>query len=640
MANILFIGFQNETALNIGIASWRGEHLERISLYTDITGLNPENTPKGIAYITGRNNLYANCYSFGVNEIIQEDGKFTVLYEVREQIEYTTISVVSALRYALLNDEYGKLIPFCAAVSGEKFYKVIEDEVAIKSIKKLASKNDWAEIYRQFSPTDDLPNKPQFWNNARLLEAISFATAKLSEVYINIKKEFPDEAKRKEYLKKKKQLRAETIKLRKRVTELTPDNPGAYSNLGYSHYQYARELITPGGRRDGNLAEESESAVKYISKALESDPNRITDSYRKGQLLTRIIPNAILYGGNGIVNQDKVSLVREKITEGIKAFQKVETVYELIPEIDEKGLERYHKEYIKALYDTALAYESLVSADWNYADFFLSVNNANGNGFSETADLENINKGLHYIIKCIQKDRKNENGYDTHKDIIQLGSNTGETEGVYKIYTLGKLLFRKYIILLKAGREQEATEFAEKALSLFKYAYKLPFSKEKSAQKKSFILEKIARYFISKGKYDEAVKTLERQVESRYADYYIRYTYSLAAMLNSMEDRAAEQLNIAVKGFNPEKYLGYLMLGFIEDRMGNRDEVFNAFKSAIITAGKKKNGTIDEAVINDAINTLTAGNISAGTEKIKSQIQIPAKRMNLIIRLISQTFKN
>jgi tetratricopeptide (TPR) repeat protein len=639
--NLLFIGLQNESAVMSGKATWKGEHLHRISAYTNISDLHPLNTPKGLAYLTGRDNFYSKCFSFSVNEIICKDNVFTVYYEVESQAEYTTMAVVSALRYVLLNDEQGKLIPFCAAVESSRFYKVIEDEAVIKNIKILSSKNNWEGIYRQFSPLGDLKNKPQYYNNPKLLEAISFAVAKLSEVYINVRKVYPDESKRKEFLKQKKQYRKEVIGLRKRCIELTPDSPGAYSNLGYSYYQFCRELILPGGRRDGSLLEDSCSAVEYINKALELDPNRITDLYRKGQLLTRIIPNAILFGGNGIISQDKVSEVREKITEGIKSFQKVETVYELIPEIDGKSLERYHKEYIKSLYDTSLAFESLVKADWNYDDYIFNgkINPENGNGFSGGGDMDNVDKGIQYIIKCIHKDRKNEPGKDTHKDAFQLASNIGEVEGVYKVYTLGKLYFRKYIVLSKSGRISESTEFAEKAFSLFKYSYKLPFSKEKSSQNKAFILEKIARYFISKGKYDEAVNTLERQVNSKFADYYIRYTYALAAILNSMEDRAAEQLNIAVRGFNPEKYLGYLMLGLIEHNMGNRKEVLEALKNGIITAGKKKNDIIDEKAIINSISEIAGGNTGAGTEKIKSQIQIPAKRLNLIIRAINHLYK-
>lgn len=638
MQNLLFIGFQNEQKMQEGKISWKGEHLARIAAYTDITELNPLNTPRGIAYITGRDNLYTECYNLLIDEIIADEKSFTVYYEAGEKINYTTMTIISALRSALLNDEYGKLIPFCAAVEESAFNLVLEDEVIMKQLKKLASNNNWNEIVRQYGSPEQLESKPQYWNNPKVLEVIAFAYAKLSEVYINIKREFPDEKKRREYLENKKMLREQVIKLRNRIIELTPGNPGAYSNLGYSHYQFCRELVLQGGRRDGNLAEEAEQSLKYISKALELDPNRITDLYRKGQLLTRVIPDTMLFGGNGIISPEKINLVREKIAEGIKAFEKLETVYELIPEIDEKGLERYRKEYIKGLYDLSLAYESLIVADWNYTDYILSGNGSNG--FIPEEDLTFIDKALHFIIKCIHKDNRENPNAVKNKETNQIASYIGEVEGVYKIYTLGKIYFRKYIILQKSGRAAEASEYGEKAFQLFKYAYKIPFSKEKSAQSKTFIPEKIARYFISGGKYDEAVKTLEKFIGYKHADYYVRYTYALAAMLNSMEDRAIEQLNLAVKSFNPEKYLGYLMIAIIENKMGNKRETFQALKNAIMTSGRKKEDKINDNEINLAVSEIEKGKTESGSARIKSQINIPAKRLTLIIRLINHTTGN
>jgi len=626
----LFIGFQNESIMKTGRASWRGEHLERITAYTNVSDINPLNTPKGIGYLTGRDNFYSKCYSLNITYIENSKSGFAVYYDVESQIEYTTMMVVSSLRSSLLNDLTGKLIPFCAAVESDRFLKVIAEEGVIIYLRKLASKNNWEEIYKMYQPIDEFMQKPQYKNNHKLLEAVSFAIAKLSEVYVNLKKEYPDELKRKEFLKKKKQFRKEVIKLRKRIIELTPENPGAYSNLAYSHYQFCRELSMPGGRRDGNLSVESFSALENIENALALDPNRITDLYRKGQLLTRIIPNAFLYGGNGIITNDKISEVREKIICGISAFHKLENVYELIPEIDEKELERYHKEYIKALYDCSLAYESLVLADWNYTDFFLPESNENG--FNFETDIEYIEKGLYYIIKCIQKDRKNENGKDFLKNTIQLGSNIGEVESVYKIYTLGKLYFRKYIVLKKSGKENEALEFAEKAFKSLKYACSLPFSKNLSMQNKSFILEKIARYFISVNKPEEAIKTLDREVNRKFVDYYIRYTYSIACILLSKKEEAVKQLELSLKGFNMEKYLAYLMLAVISDNETENKYVIDS----LLSAGKLNDKNVDINILNEFVSLVKSGNLTDASDKIKTQLQISAKRLKHIIQTVQK----
>jgi len=67
------------------------------------------------------------------------------------------------------------------------------------------------------------------FDNDTLLNSLSFATAKLSETYTNLKFSFRSDEERKKYLAGQKRYREETIMLRKRCIELNPGKAAYYS---------------------------------------------------------------------------------------------------------------------------------------------------------------------------------------------------------------------------------------------------------------------------------------------------------------------------------------------------------------------------------------------------------------------------
>lgn len=425
-----------------------------------------------------------------------------------------------------------------------------------------------------FEPLESICEKPSFWNNHTLLNAISFATAKMSEVYINLRQEFNSKQEIKTYLKAKKRYRKITLKLRKRCIELSPENATYYSNLAFSYYQSCLELSTRGGRRDGSIKEDAEKAIESINKALEIEPNRITDLYRKGFLLTNILPPVLLFGKNKFPDKNIVSEVKNMIRKGIKAFQKVEEVYEIIPLIDEKRLIRYQKEYIKSLYDIARSYHQLIFNDWDYKNF-LDMQFERLNYESEIQnDLSNINFSIEYLNKCCIKDLPNIREIRTNPEIYAGADYDGYIEGVYKLYSLGKYYFTKYFLLSKTkdftAQAEDAIHFAEKC---FKRALSFPFPKEKRKLSKAFIAEKLARIYILKGNYDKAIKSLVPFCRKK-TDYYVRYTLALAFFLKNDFQNAKHQIEESLKFLpaNKDPLTGYYFMYHIETKLGNLEK--------------------------------------------------------------------
>ncbi len=74
----------------------------------------------------------------------------------------------------------------------------------------LIKNSDWIGIYKMFEPINNIRTKPDLWNDEDLLSHISFATAKLSEVYINLKQNFPIDNDRNKFLAQQKKYREAT----------------------------------------------------------------------------------------------------------------------------------------------------------------------------------------------------------------------------------------------------------------------------------------------------------------------------------------------------------------------------------------------------------------------------------------------
>lgn len=345
MEKTLIIGFFREEDINKGFAGWYGKYLNEINELSPVSEINKENTSRAIGYLIGKDNNDEKCIDINPLDFFHNEKSFKMNYIVNGDLEFNSAFIKRAVRDLIPAEKLkGRFLPVCISVEKEKLDKMIDDETAMFKIKELMKKNDWTGIYKIFTPLSGLKERDYLWNNDTLLNSLSFATAKLSETYTNLKFSFRSDDERKKYLAGQKRYREETIMLRKRCIELRPNKAAYYSNLGYSHYQFTRELTLPGGRRDGNIMEDAKKAVEYIEKALELDPQRVTDLYRKGQLLASVLPPLILFGGKNSPGEEAVKESKQKIQEAIDCFKKVEQVWQILPLLEDKMIKRYHKE--------------------------------------------------------------------------------------------------------------------------------------------------------------------------------------------------------------------------------------------------------------------------------------------------------
>lgn len=577
MENILVIGFFKESDLNRGSANWNGKYFDEINSLKPLIEIDKSNTARGIGYLIGKDNNDEKCFELNILDLYNDDKTFKINYIVNNCTEYNSAFIKRAVR-DLVEPEKIKnpYLPLCVPVEKEKLEKVIDDETAAYRIKELMKKNDWQGIYNIFTPLSDLKNKAHLWNNDSLLNSLSFATAKLSETYIRLKFNFKSDEDLKKHLALQKKYRQETLMLRKRCIELKPEKPAYYSNLAYSHYQFVRELMLPGGRRDGNVLEETKAAIENIDKALERDPQRVTDLYRKGQLLTKVLPPLILFGGKNTPGEEAVKESRSRITDGINCFKKVEEVWEILPLLEDKMIKRYQKEYIKSMYDIARAYGELAGDVWNITQYLLPMkcDESNEAGRFETEKIGNLDKALYYMEKCAQTDNNDFRDKFPPPSELTLSRYNGICEGSHKLYSFGKYYFQKYLILTGCDEYEkpEAELYRKKAEEFFTAALRFPSKPENARQSKGYIAEKLARVYISKSEYDKAIEILKKFIGDR-TDYYIRYTYATACLLSGKYEEAGNQSVKAMKfeRSNLEMWLGHYLM-YIKCLKENRYE--------------------------------------------------------------------
>jgi len=617
----LIIGFFKEEDVNKGSTSWYGKYLAEIkSLLTDLK-LSRDNTPRAIGYLLGKDNYDEKCFDINLLDFYSDEKTFRVNYIVDGNTEFNTAFIKKAVRDLIPKEKItGPFLPLCIPVETEKLNKLIDDETAMFKVKELMKRNDWSGIYNIFTPLDKISERDYLWNNDQLLNALSFATAKLSETYTNLKFSFRSDEERKKYLAGQKKYREETIMLRKRCIELNPGKAAYHSNLGYTYYQFTRELSLPGGRRDGNIMEDAGKAIEYIDKALELDPQRVTDLYRKGQILASVMPPLILFGGKKSPGLDAIKEADQKITDGIECFKKVEQVWDILPLLEDKMIKRYHKEYVKSMYDTARAYSDLAGDAWNITQYLLPMKyvNENGNenagannescngGKFETEKLKQLDEAIAYMEKCSAADNTDLISKFPLPAAMTLARFNGVCDGAHKLYSFGKYYFQKYLIMTGCDeyQEPEAEHYRNKAEEFFRAALRFQGKPENARQSKAYIAEKLARVLISKGDYENAIKTLSGFMNDR-TGYYIRYTYATACLLAGKYDEAGAQSASAMKNerSNLEMWLGHFLLYIKymkEDKTAEAERELKKSAELCEKAGKKRPDSlmIGQAYIN------------------------------------------
>ena len=449
------------------------------------------------------------------------------------------------------------------------------DKIKFKNeIYILKQRNDWLSIYRKFSPISQLQQLQELWTDAEILSDLGFACGMLAKTS---KEELPKKQdERDRFLDQKTKYRNEARMIWVRCTELMPNNPSYWANFGYLHYQNAMELKPPKVRRDGNLQQEAEEAIKCYDKALAIAPNRIKELYRRGKLLADILPSIYWKKKNG-------KLAKEKRIEGIRSCQNAIQRWESLDSNnheENRERSRCRNEYIKSLYCTASTYYEMIINKWEPAIFTLGLRkiiSSEDKILYNPSDLENAKNSAQYFEKCRVADTPNGKS-------AKIAIN-GSCEGVDKLYSLGKVAFVQYWILSGNGQKKdeyvpEAISYRNQAEQYLKQALEFPYSLEKQRQKKDYIAERLARLYISKEEYEKAIEIIEKYRSNR-VDPYILHTWSLGLMLLGRHSEAQTKLQEAIDNqYNLDKWTSYFLLGCSFLREGRLDESATVIQEA------------------------------------------------------------
>lgn len=638
MKHIILIGIFDESKLNSGSFSWTGQSFETIRSVFGETLETGIETSKGIAYFSTSANNSKNAYEIEIHELNYSQNSLSVKYSVIGVKDIPSVDLRNKAQRILRGLKIlpsDKYLPYLSILNEEQYNRVIKPSSISEEIRILTEKNDWLGVINKFGTLEDIKNFPEAWEDEYVVSGISFATAKLSETYINLRHQFNNDAEKDKFLKLQKSYREITEALRLRCIELNPTNATYYSNLGYTHYQYVRELTHPGGRRDGNAKAEAEKALNYLNKALEINPDRTIDNYRKGQLLTEILPKMLLFSRKSVINKELIEEVNTKIKEGINAFETAIESYTKIPETSTQLKHRIFKDYIKCNYDVARSYASLIINDWDEFVFLLGLDKnieANDSTTFIPEDLINTDKAIDFCLAAIHHDNPHPSTKSGLDSIIETASHNGIMEGVFKLYSLGKYHFQKSWILSGYGQKFNTTSdlFKTQAEHLLLAAFHFPWTQEKEKSDKSYIAERLCRLYIANKEYDKAIEILQPFLKRR-VDYYIRYSLAQAFMLSGRISEARHQIKLALedeKG-NKEKWLGNFLDSIALLRNGEIKESKIELEKAIEVAATEGKHNIDTLLITQGYIAIKEGKRPESVEFFKSALTINPYRVSV-----------
>lgn len=440
--------------------------------------------------------------------------------------------------YILLNKEgllkeRNKLPVICLLNDSQKkdLLKIRPFEIIELSqkLEQYKENNDWESIYIEIKSFDELKSNPEQWNDISILETVGFALSKLSHVSERI----PKSKISKNILSQKKRYREEAEKIWMRCIELEPNKVNLYSNLGYLYYQGCSELSSR-YRKDGNLLIESIKAIEKLNEALEKQPNRVKDLYRKGKIYTDFLSSILSFGKcpNELLSKLNIEHTKQSIVEGINCYKKVFGFWEKHDNEDEKY--RTKKEYIKSLFNCAKAYHSLVFTKWDSSKIIINQYGYDDQPNSESLsyDLNNINSALEFIRKCIINDTNK--SLSSEKSLINIAKLNGRLAGVDKLHLTAKLLFKKAIIIREDAPSSEVIQsYISKSIKYIEMAVSTPFPQEREKQNKQYLNELLARIKIFNGEFENAISILKDSIcRKNFVPHYILNTLALALYLN------------------------------------------------------------------------------------------------------------
>ncbi len=524
----------------------------------------------------------------------------------------------------------------------------------IERLNKRKSVGDWQGIYKQFQPIEELHQNELIWNNHKVLNDVALACAKLSETGAIPRDIFRDSVAKTKFLEQQAEYRKHTEQIRKRCIKLKPNNSGYRSNLAFTYYQNINELTSQSSRKDGNIRAEIDNFITAVEEALTLDPTRVTDMYRKGRILVKVLPDQILWSksyedfGHSAEKLKKVYEIREK---GIQTLRKAINEWEKLDPHnpnEESTKKRYRKDYIKSLYTLSrTSYDKIVN-DWDESVYALNLCDdvlTNQQVAINQDDMQNIEDAIQTIKKCCKTDCSPKLLQDVKQNqqrIETIAAVSGVYEGVDKLYRIGKIFFAKYWILSDYGSKDtdsalEARQYAEHYLQA---SLKCEWSPQKSKQDKSYIAERLARVFISKGEYDQAISIIESYHEDKLKyrgnlesiDEYILHTWALAMFKSRRITETQTILDIAKKSRNKkELWKTYFLKGcaYLEaDELERAQENLMCAYQEAERVGKRN---LDSLFIAKAFVSYKSGKVPDAMKYLKE-----AQKLNPYRRTISE----
>ena len=383
-------------------------------------------------------------------------------------------------------------------------------------------------------------------------------------------------------------------------------------------------MTQPRGRRDGNLRKEIESFITAVDEALKLNPKRVNDLYRKGRILTDDLPDQILWSksyedyGDFAEKSKQVNEIRE---EGIQTLLSAKKVWENLSydsKKEEYWKNSYRKDYIKSLYTLGKAYYDKIKEDWDASVFALNLRDdipTDQQVGIDQADMENIEQAIQMIRQCCRADCPNHLQAGS-SNLEKIASHNGVEEGVDKLYSVGKFFFAKYWILSGYGLKEtgdaiEARKIAERYLQA---ALKCNYSPQKARQDKLFIAERLARVFISKGEYDQAVSIIAENTETlmlKNVQPYVLHTSALGLLKSGLIAQVQKFLDVAAKSkAKKDPWLTYFLKGcaYLEaDQIEDAQKQLDIAHQEAERVGKK---TVDSLLIAKAFVAYKSENVS------------------------------
>lgn len=530
---------------------WGENHFPKIRGYIPSSTIDVISITEGIIFFNRANQKEKLAYKIKINKTHITRVYLKIFFSITEELSYKSFQVRNALKQYFQKKSVLDL-PFCSAVEGEKFYSLLKYGKLFSDISFYEGKNNWNAIYKMLENFMPVENSV-LWDNAEALNRFSFATAKLSECSENLKRKFPDKEKRNQFIKEKNFFRKLTIKLRERCLELEPNNSTYYSNIAYTYYQSVNELNSPFGRKDGNIIQQAENAIKYFNKALKLDYTRITDYYRKAILLSNILASYILYNDNtnnaSIQNYKIHDILLNPlalILEGIENFEKVVEIYENSGINSTTIKQLYKKYYIKSLYHIAQKKAQIIKLEFYLSNLLYGKKPLELLSENLDSKISLLNSANHYIEKCIKEDY---NRNRQEKYFIDLVECNNFLYAVYKAYIKGVIETFLYILTDKTKNLDTAKEYFQKAMEL-------NFPKEQKNQNKIFILDRIAILNLIEKKYDAAINLLEplynRTLNNNSIKFpdFAAHTLTISYILNENIPKAKELIEKYINSVN------------------------------------------------------------------------------------------